>query len=75
MIEYDAIFNEIAEQAFESRLHGGSSLYQIGRIPNIENLDYDSVIRELDEITRVLRSEYEGEFYEADWGGDFDDEN
>ena len=73
-MDYEILLNEIAEQAFESRLHGDSSLYQIGRIPNIENLDYDSVIKELDEITRVLRSEYEDEYHEIGWFEDFEDE-
>jgi len=65
---YEQILNDIAEEAFEKRLHGSGGLYQIGRIPNIENLDYDYVIKELDEIMVTLESNFEmGEIFYDDF--------
>ena len=60
--KYDTILYQIAEEAFFSTLKGGSGIFQIGRIPNIEFLDYDDIMIKLNGITQVLEQEYLGEF-------------
>jgi len=63
---YEDILKSVAEEAFIERMNGGSGLYQIGRIPNVEYIDYDTLMHKLKEITYKLEREYFGEIY---WDG------
>jgi pyruvate/2-oxoglutarate dehydrogenase complex dihydrolipoamide dehydrogenase (E3) component len=64
--QYQNVLREVAEDAFLKYLNGESALYQIGRIPNIEELDYKKVMYELDKIWRELVVDFESQygFYE-----------
>ena len=72
--KYDTILHQIAEESFFSTLKGESGLYQIGKIPNIEFLDYDDIMIKLNGITQVLEREYMAEFPMDLEGFGFDDE-
>lgn len=66
-MSYEELINDIAREAYDNFKVGNPYLFQIGRIPDIEFLDYGMVIGQIREVfTDLMADDYL-------YGEDFDD--